>query len=152
MKILPARSAALAAVLDPVGDLRPLGVVETVQVAHQIAGDPADPVKAHRLEPEALGLRHAVVVAYFKTADGAKVPRPPEISMNMLELPLVHRRPVQFSTSAPPHSTRVKPLRAGGASNCCGDISNGASSGQYAMNTRMTVSGAGVTVSRAWSL
>ena len=38
-----------ASMLYPVPLLRSLGVVETVQAAHQISGDPADTLKRHAL-------------------------------------------------------------------------------------------------------
>ena len=53
-----------------------------------------------------------------------------------------------YRHAAPPHSTAVKPVRAG-ASSVCGAISTGAVSGLKAIKTRMSVSGSGVMVRRA---
>ena len=53
-----------------------------------------------------------------------------------------------YRHAAPPHSTAVKPVRAG-ASSVCGAISTGADSGLKAIKTRMSVSGSGVMVRRA---
>ena len=72
-------------------------------------------------------LFHALFVCSFYSAKAASAP---------------------VRSSAPPHSTTVKPRRSGADSYCAGS-STGSSSAVHAMNTRSIVSGSGVTVSRA---
>ena len=56
-----------------------------------------------------------------------------------------------YRHSAPPHSTAVKPVRAGAVS-VCGASSTGTVSGLKAIKTRISVSGSGVMVRRALSV
>ena len=99
-------------------------------------------------DAEALGApaKHPEVKLFANTKAPPQGSAPAEVLLQVVTRVLAHH-----FTWQPPHSTTVKPLRSGPASSC-GGSSTGSSRGFQAMNTRSTVSGVGVMVSRAASV